>query len=91
MRAPTLFVTHYSELVTVLPKPLPCPCYQRCFSLHRIRLIYSQLIRKDHIVCQVQLAKIYPNCQNLHLGVEQRQDGLHFLHRVQKVVSMMSP
>jgi hypothetical protein len=43
LRAPTLFATHFSELV--------------------------------------QLANIYPNCQNLHLGVEPRQDGLHFLYR----------
>lgn len=49
LRAPTLFATHYNDLV--------------------------------------QLAKIYPNCQNLHLGVEQSQYGFRFLHRVQKGVA----
>ena len=52
LRAPTLFATHYTELV--------------------------------------QMANIYANCQNLHLGVETRgsgADGLHFLYRVQKGVA----
>jgi DNA mismatch repair ATPase MutS len=49
LRAPTLFATHFSELV--------------------------------------QLASLSPSCQNLHLGVEARDDGLHFLYRVQKGVA----
>jgi len=36
----------------------------------------------------VQLAKIYPNCLNVHLGVETHADGLRFLYTVQKGVAL---